>query len=337
MDRRALRYFVEVVCQNSFTRAAETLHLTQPTISKMVKSLEDELGGPLLLREGRSMQLTDAGQVVYARGRELLSMSQRLRQEVAEVDGIARGELTVGISPTTGQYMAPVIARFQQLYPGVTLHVVEQGGRAQHQSVLDGKLDMALGVLKPQPESGLQRLAIAPLTTCAVFPAHRQPPGQGPVRWSELRDQPFVLYTSDFVLHQTVLERCAAPGFTPQVQLQTRYWDFIGDLVAAGVGVAVMFGHVAAKYDPQRIASRPLIDPVTGWGGPDLAPGLSATGRKRLAGMCAGHLPRPAAGRGRCRSGMANKNATAKGGELNGGAAGGDRTHDPRLSATPLV
>jgi len=67
------------------------------------------------------------------------------------------------------------------------------------------------------------------------------------------------------VLHQTVLERCAAAGFTPQVRLQTRYWNFIGDLVAAGVGVAVMFEPVAAKYDPQRIASRPLIDPVTRW------------------------------------------------------------------------
>lgn len=81
----------------------------------------------------------------------------------------------------------------------------------------------------------------------------------------ELRDQPFVLYTSDFLLHQTVLERCAAAGFTPQVRLQTRYWDFIGDLVAADVGVAVMMEHVVAKFDPQRIVSRPLVDPVIRW------------------------------------------------------------------------
>ena len=79
MDLRALRYFVEVVRTNSFTRAAQTLHVTQPTISKMVKQLEQELGGPLLLREGRGVQLTDAGQVVYARGLQVLAQAQQLR------------------------------------------------------------------------------------------------------------------------------------------------------------------------------------------------------------------------------------------------------------------
>jgi len=139
MDLRALRYFVEVVRCNSFTRAAEALHVTQPTISKMVRALEEELGGPLLLREGRGVQLTDAGQVVHARGLQVLEQSRQLLQEVAEVDGIARGSLSVGIMPTAGHYMAPVIARFQQLHPGVELHVQEQGARAQRQLLLDGK------------------------------------------------------------------------------------------------------------------------------------------------------------------------------------------------------
>jgi DNA-binding transcriptional LysR family regulator len=66
------------------------------------------------------------------------------------------------------------------------------------------------------------------------------------MRWSDLRDLPFVLYTSDFALHEHVLQQCEAAGFTPQVKLQTRYWDFIGHLVAAQVGVAVMFEHVIA-------------------------------------------------------------------------------------------
>ena len=75
------------------------------------------------------MQLTDAGQVVHARGLQVLEQSRQLLQEVAEVDGIARGSLSVGIMPTAGHYMAPVIARFQQLHPGVELHVQEQGAR----------------------------------------------------------------------------------------------------------------------------------------------------------------------------------------------------------------
>lgn len=264
MDLRALRYFIEVVRQNGFTRAAQSLHVTQPTISKMVKALEDELGGPLLLREGRGVQLTDAGRVVYERGCGMLDQARLLRQEVAEVDGIARGELSVGILPSFGHYMAPVIARYQQRHPGVTLQVDEQGAQAQRQRVLDGTLDMALGLFNGS-EAGLESYTLARQHTRVALAAHRVRNPEQPMRWSDLRDLPFVLYTSGFALHDAVLEQCAAAGFEPQVKLQTRYWDFIGDLVAADVGVAVMFEHVIAQYDPARVSSRPLIAPALGW------------------------------------------------------------------------
>ncbi|QIL82784.1 LysR family transcriptional regulator [Diaphorobacter sp. HDW4A] len=264
MDLRALRYFVEVVRQNGFTRAANTLHVTQPTISKMVKSLEDELGGPLLLREGRSVRLTDAGKVVYVHGLTLLDEARRLKQEVAEVDGIARGELSVGIMPTAGHYMAPVIALFQQRHPGVVLQVDEQGASAQRQALLDGKLDMTLGLLS-EPDPELQTTTIARQTTRVAMAAHRVEDANAPLAWRDLRDKPFVLYTPGFKLHQAVLEQCARAGFEPHIRLQSRYWDFIGDLVAQDVGIAVMFEHVIARYDPARVASRPLVDPVLSW------------------------------------------------------------------------
>ncbi len=264
MDLRALRYFIEVVRQNGFTRAAETLHVTQPTISKMVKALEDEFGGRLLLREGRGVQLTDAGQVVYDRGLDILEQAQLLRRQVAEVDHITRGELSLGIMPTTGHYMAPVIALFQQRYPGVNLQVNEQGARAQYQLIQEGQLDMALGLFSA-PDPALERYTVARQKTRVVLSARQVPDSDQPMRWSDLRDLPFVLYTSDFALHEHVLQQCQAAGFTPQVKLQTRYWDFIGHLVAAQVGVAVMFEHVIARYDPRRVASRPLTEPAITW------------------------------------------------------------------------
>ena len=264
MDLRALRYFVEVVRQNGFTRAANVLHVSQPTISKMVRALEDELGGPLLLREGRAVQLTDAGEVVYKRGLTLLDEAQLLRREVAEVDGIARGELSIGIMPTAGHYMAPVIALFQQRHPGVTLQIDEQGASAQRQSLLEGQLDMALG-LQSAADEELQSITIGRQSTRVAMAAHHVSDPTQPVRWRDLKDRPFVLYAAGFKLHQTVLEHCALAGFEPQIKLQSRYWDFIGDLVAQDVGIAVMFEHVIARYDPARVASRPLIEPELSW------------------------------------------------------------------------
>jgi DNA-binding transcriptional LysR family regulator len=122
---------------------------------------------------------------------------------------------------------------------------------------------MALGLFSA-PDPALERYTVARQKTRVVLPVHRVGDPTSPCA-GDLRDLPFVLYTSDFALHEHVLQQCEAAGFTPQVKVQTRYWDFIGHLVAADVGVAVMFEHVIARYDPQRVASRPLVEPEITW------------------------------------------------------------------------
>src|SRR5476651_25879 len=99
MDLRSLRYFVETVRLNSFTQAAETLHVTQSTISKMVRQLEDEVGAPLLIRDGRKLTLTDTGAIVYARGQDLLATMAEMTLELRDTQALQRGSLTVGIPP----------------------------------------------------------------------------------------------------------------------------------------------------------------------------------------------------------------------------------------------
>ena len=82
MDVRTLRYFVEVVRQQSFTRAAEKLFVTQPTISKMLRHLEEELECTLIVREGRRLRLTDSGQALYQRGLNILEEFRKLESEL---------------------------------------------------------------------------------------------------------------------------------------------------------------------------------------------------------------------------------------------------------------
>ena len=99
MDVRALRYFTEVVRQQSFTRAAEKLCVTQPTISKMVRQLEAELGCSLLLREGRRLHLTDSGQAVYQRGLAILQEFQQLETQLSDITQLKTGELRLAFRP----------------------------------------------------------------------------------------------------------------------------------------------------------------------------------------------------------------------------------------------
>src|SRR6202008_1069359 len=102
VELRALRYFVEVVRQQSFTVAAEQMFVTQPTISKMVKSLEDEIGSPLLPRAGTQTAPTDAGRIVYQRGQDALAAHALLQAELNDLGTLGSGEVTIGIPPMGG-------------------------------------------------------------------------------------------------------------------------------------------------------------------------------------------------------------------------------------------
>lgn len=97
MDVRALRYFTEVVRQQSFTRAAQKLFVTQPTISKMVRQLEEELDCALLIRDGRRLHLTDSGQAVYQRGLAILQEFHQLEAEIGDINQLKTGKLRLGI------------------------------------------------------------------------------------------------------------------------------------------------------------------------------------------------------------------------------------------------
>ena len=109
MDIRTLRYFVEVVRQQSFTRAAEKLFVTQPTISKMIRNIEEELGQPLLNREGRRFTLTDSGQVLFNRAQTILAEMQQLEAELADLQSLQSGRLALGIPPMVGHVYADLI------------------------------------------------------------------------------------------------------------------------------------------------------------------------------------------------------------------------------------
>lgn len=147
MDIRALRYFVELVNQQSFTKASERLFVTQPTISKMIRNLEQELEQPLLHREGRRFWLTEAGEIVYQRAQQILTQMQQLDAELTDLNQLHRGHLRLGIPPMVGHVYARLFRQYRQTYPNVELTVVEYGGRKIEQAILDGDIDVAVTML----------------------------------------------------------------------------------------------------------------------------------------------------------------------------------------------
>ncbi|WP_293762242.1 LysR family transcriptional regulator [uncultured Aquitalea sp.] len=265
MDAKALRYFVEVVKQQSFTRAAEALFVTQPTISKMVKQLEEELGMPLVLREGRGFRLTDAGKVTYERGLDVLSAMSQLKHELADLAGLGKGELVVGLPPMVGvAFFAPVVGAFRQRYPGIELKMVEDGALAIENSIRGGELEIGVAVL-PVDNSIFQQFAVVRDPLCLVAPAGSRWQGKSAITLPDIADESFVLYPEDFTLSSRIHHAFREMGKPLNVVGRSAHWDFIVELVTARLGVTLLPRSVVGRLDRELYDVIPVSNPWLIW------------------------------------------------------------------------
>ena len=152
MEIRTLRYFLAVAREENMTRAAEILHVTQPTLSKALKSLEDELGKKLFIRHSFSIRLTDEGVLLRNRAEDLISMADKIEREFISLDDISGGELYLGLAESYQiRYLARVIRDFKTRYPNLHYHITS-GDTEQIADKLDkGLLDFL--VLAELPDS----------------------------------------------------------------------------------------------------------------------------------------------------------------------------------------
>lgn len=153
MEIRTLRYFLAAAREENMTRAAEALHVTQPTLSKALKALEEELGKKLFTRHSFSIELTDEGVLLRNRAEDLVSMADRIEKEFVSLDDITGGDLYFGLAESYQiSYLAREIHAFKQFYPGLRYHITS-GDTEQVVEKLDkGLLDFV--VLAERPDRG---------------------------------------------------------------------------------------------------------------------------------------------------------------------------------------
>ena len=152
MEIRTLRYFLAVAREENMSKAAELLHISQPALSKAVKSLEEELGKKLFVRHSFSIELTEEGVLLRERAEDLVSMADKIEKEFLFLDDITSGDLYFGLAESYQvRYLAREIRLFKQKYPGLRYHVTS-GDTEQVTEKLDkGLLDFALICETPDP------------------------------------------------------------------------------------------------------------------------------------------------------------------------------------------
>ena len=140
MEIKTLSYFLAIAREENMTRAAAFLHVTQPTLSKQMKSLEDELGKKLFTRHSFSIRLTDEGILLKNRAEDLVSLANKIEQEFTSLDDITGGDLYLGLAESCQlKYLAQVIKEFKRRYPNLHYHITS-GDTEQIADKLDNGL-----------------------------------------------------------------------------------------------------------------------------------------------------------------------------------------------------
>jgi DNA-binding transcriptional LysR family regulator len=247
VELRQLETFAAVARQGGFTRAAEHLRLAQSAVSAQVRALEAELGVPLFTRTTRRVTLTEAGELLLSRHDRIQAELAAARTDLTDLTAVLRGRVTLGATAVLGSFSLPrALASFHDRYPGVDLSL-RSGLIAGLLAALDaGETDLVVG---PRHADLPARFAARRLAAEHVVLA--LPPGHPPVTsLAGLRDEPFVCLPVGSGLHQILLEAARRAGFAPRVPFETHSAASIRDLVAAGLGVAILARSAAVAPGP---------------------------------------------------------------------------------------
>ena len=193
MDLRQLEIFVKVAEFRSFSKAAEALYLTQPTVSEHVRTLEDELGVRLLDRLGRGAAATPAGLLLLSYAQRLLSLAREARQAMEGFQGRMSGDLLIGASTIPGEYVLPtLIGRFKEKYPDISITLLIGDSQAVSDWVAEGRAE--LGVVGARlPVRGVEYKELMPDEVVVVVRGTHAWLGRKEVTLAELREEPLLI------------------------------------------------------------------------------------------------------------------------------------------------
>jgi LysR family cys regulon transcriptional activator len=260
MKLQQLRYLAAIVENDlNITAAAERLHTSQPGVSKQLKQLEDELGFPIFLRQGRTLtRVTPSGKRVIDRALKILKEVQSIKRLAEEQKGDGRGSLSIGTTHTQARYvLPPVIRKFRERYPEVELHLHQGTSEQIADMATRDRIDFAMN-------TGSQEL----FTNLVLLPCYRwhrrivvpqgHPLAHEPKLTVEILSKyPIVTYVFGFHGPSSLQQIFSRHGVTPHVALTARDADVIKTYVRLGLGVGLV---ASMAIDPREDSDLVSID-----------------------------------------------------------------------------
>lgn len=244
MDRRdifprALQYLIAIAEHGSYTRAAETLHVSQPTLSQQIKQLEDFLQSPLLDRSGRTVQLTDAGKIYVRHARRAWGELNTGTRAIHDVKNLSRGSLRLGWTPITDYLTCSLLAHYNSQYPGITLSTLDMPQDDIESAISEARIDIGITFSKPTgPEeiSGSTETftLFEEVLNLAVGKAHPLLKRNKRMSAQEFAKESLVQLNTDFALRHHIDRYCHDHGIEPHNAIETNSLTVIIEMVELG-------------------------------------------------------------------------------------------------------
>lgn len=257
MTSQQIEYVLTLAEEKSFSKAAQKLYVTQPSLSQFIKNLENELHTQIFDRSTSPIRLTPSGEAFVQAARKIKAIEDELNQQLADLTNLKTGDLKIGTSPFRASCLLPKsIAKFHELYPGVTIHIIEEVTHKLHEAIMDGSIDLYLGTgsfdnsliyseelaveqlyLAVWPNSPLNngleayQLSDYDIKTDSVK-LHKTPA----IDLSVFRSAPFIFLRQHQKLYNIASEFCLSAGFDPYIILYSERLETAFSWTLAGIG-----------------------------------------------------------------------------------------------------
>ncbi|MBB4904345.1 LysR family transcriptional regulator [Actinophytocola algeriensis] len=264
MELRQVRAFVTIVDEGHVGRAAERLHVTQPTLSRQVAALERAVGVPLFDRRGRALTLTPAGAVFEPGARDLVRRSDDLVVSARRAHRGELGVLRIGfVQSATFAALPSMLRAFREAWPSVRVEVTAMTTLRQVSALADDALDV--GLLRPPVRDDLSLRTLSRDPLVVALPGGHRLSRRRRVSLAELADEPFVLYgrESGPAVHDTIVGFCRDAGFSPRIVQEAVDVQTIVALVAANLGVSLLIA--PTPQTDSSVVFRPVAEDLPPW------------------------------------------------------------------------
>ncbi|WP_343594851.1 LysR family transcriptional regulator [Acinetobacter sp.] len=268
LSLKSLQCFVYLVKTKSFTRTAEALYVTQPTVSKILQQLEDDLKVQLLLKpehgRKRQIELTEIGQRVYLHAVELLKAEQNIFQEIENYQYLKTGKLKLGVPPLGGQLLTTTLFDYHQQWPDIELSFLEVGSKAIELALVNNELDVGV-ILHPFDQQIFDFIELSNYPLMVLLPKDSTWANRKSLNMEELKHQSFLMFPENFSLNKIILDACQHHGFYPNIACRSSQWNLLADMVQQRMGIALLPRYYTDMLDPNLFVAIPLENPQIPW------------------------------------------------------------------------